>query len=116
MAFEARLKAEFWVKAFIRRCGVENVPAMVVSRGEESAGSVLVVVNRLDGTADVYTQVTRLDGSLAWMRALGGEPSPETTVNDYVKRARERDRDIWVVEIENRQGQHYLTEPIEENI
>jgi len=47
-----RLKAEFWVKAHIRRCWVEDTIAVVVRRGDESAGTVLLKLNDLaDGCA-----------------------------------------------------------------
>jgi hypothetical protein len=34
-------------------------------------------------------------------------------VDDYVRRAKARDSDLWVIEIEDRQGRHFLTEDVE---
>ncbi|MFW6027837.1 MAG: DUF1491 family protein, partial [bacterium] len=70
---EPRLKAEIWVKAFIRRCGAAGVPALVVRRGDETAGAVLVRVNRLDGMSTVYVQARRGDGAAIWTRGTGPE-------------------------------------------
>ncbi|PKQ04459.1 MAG: DUF1491 domain-containing protein, partial [Alphaproteobacteria bacterium HGW-Alphaproteobacteria-11] len=36
-----RLKAEIWVKALIRRCETAGAAAMVVRRGDATAGVVL---------------------------------------------------------------------------
>lgn len=49
-----RLKSEIWVKAYIRRCAGEGVPAVVVRRGDEDAGVIFLKVSRLDGTAALY--------------------------------------------------------------
>jgi hypothetical protein len=49
-----RLKSEVWVSAYVRRCFVEGVFAVVRRRGAEEAGAIFIKVNRLDATADVY--------------------------------------------------------------
>jgi hypothetical protein len=45
-----RLRTEFWVKAYIRRCAMEGASAVVVRHGDDDAGAIFVQVNRLDGT------------------------------------------------------------------
>jgi hypothetical protein len=37
----------------------------------------------------------------------------EPDLDAYVERARRIDPDLWLVEIEDRQGRHFLTEPVE---
>jgi len=107
------LKAELWVKALIRRCAAQNVPAVLVRRGEGSAGSVLIKVSRLDDTATVYSPARAGDGSRIWLRATGPEPVSEPDAEAYIARQESRDPDIWVVEIEDREGRHFLQEPVD---
>lgn len=107
-----RLKAEIWVKALIRRCEVAGAQAMVVRRGDAQAGVVLVKVNRLDRTASVYSPARAGDGSLVWLPATGAEPIPEPDADAYIERQRKFDPDLWVVEIEDRDGRHFLQEPL----
>ena len=49
-----RVTSALWVGAYIRRCQVEGAPAVVVRKGAEEAGAILVIVDRLDGTSDLY--------------------------------------------------------------
>jgi len=108
----ARLKAEIWVKALIRRCEVEGASAMVVRRGDAGSGTVLVKLNTLDGRASVFAPARDGEGRLVWMRAPSAEPVSEAEADAYIEKQRNFDPDIWVVEIEDRQGRHFLQEPV----
>lgn len=110
---EPRLKAEIWVKALLRRCAAANVPAAVLRRGDADSGAVLVKLNLLERGASVFAAGWGADGGRLWRRATGAEPAPEAEADAYIARALQRDPDLWVVEIEDRQGRHFLTEPVE---
>jgi hypothetical protein len=109
-----RLKSGIWVAAYIRRCGIEGVFAAVRRRGAEEAGAIYVIVNRLDGTADLYGPAPQaaFDDAHPTDRAftpmLKTLPAPETAVETYIARESRIDPDIWVVEIEERSGRHFL--------
>lgn len=108
-----RLRTDVWINALIRRCQMEAVPAMVVNRGFEVSGSVLVKVNLLNGSAQIYSAMTNLEGERIWFRPLAPDPSPESDVDGYINRQLGRDSDLWVVELEDRQGRHFLQEKVE---
>lgn len=103
---EARLPAELWIKAHIRRCIADNVPAVVVRRGEKNSGLLILKINQLGTGVRVLNQTRDLDGALAWMPALGGKPVTDAEADAYIERAVKRDPDAWVVEIESRDGSH----------
>lgn len=109
-----RLPTKLWVDALIRRVQVGGAAAFVVQEGDEERGDVLVKVARLDGTAAVYSPTMNMEGERIFidLRVQGIGPD-ETDIDAYVRKARERDRDLWVVEIEDRDGRHFLTEPVE---
>ena len=110
---EPRLKAEIWVKAYLRACEAQGAAVAIVRRGDTDAGAVLLKVNRLDGTAEVLSRATRGDGTRVWLRVTGELPAKETDADAYLARAVSKDPDIWIVEIEDRQGRHFLTEPVD---
>jgi hypothetical protein len=60
----------------------------------------------LDQGCRVLSQTRDFDGKLAWLAAFKGELVAESEADDYVGRAVARDPDLWVVEIEHRDGWH----------
>ncbi len=105
---EARIKTEYWVHAHLRRCAIAAVPAFVVRRGDNERGMVLVKINTLDSGCRVLTQARDLDGQLGWMAALDGTLAPEAEADAYIARQTARDPDLWVVEIEDREGRNWF--------
>lgn len=101
-----RLPTDVWVRAHLRRCHAEGVPATVVRRGERTGGSVILKLNRIEGGCRVLTQSRDLDGLLAWLPALKGALVAESEADAYIERAVARDPDLWVIEIEHRDGWH----------
>ena len=109
MPDRARLTAEFWVAAYLRRLRVEDIPAFVVARGDATAGAVLVKLNTLDGRAQAFTRSFDLmTGARTWVTLAEGA---EAEVDASIARQRGFDSDLWVIEVEDRQGRHLLGAP-----
>lgn len=110
---EPRLKTDIWVSALIRRCSVEAVFAAVVRRGDNTSGSTLVKVNRLNGSAYVLTPARQMSGEGIWIRGTGPEDVCESDADSYIARSVSFDPDLWVIEIEDREGRHFLLDEVE---
>lgn len=111
MRTAVRLNADIWVKALLRRCEVMGGNGVVVRHGDDS-GAILVKLNLLNGTSTVFSPARNGEGELIWLRATGTAPVPEADAEAYIERQRRVDPDIWVVEIEDRHGRHFLLEPV----
>lgn len=109
-----RLATKIWVDALVRRAEVAGASAFIVQKGDESRGDTLVKVSTLNGRARVLTPRTDMDGERVFidLQTQGIGPD-EAEVDAYITRTRQRDRDLWVIEIEDRDGRHFLTEPVE---
>jgi len=114
-----RLKSAIWVGAYVRRCHVEGVYAMVRRRGAEEAGAIFIVLNRLDGTADLYGPApqTAFDeahpSDRAFSAILKQRPAPEANVDARLAREVDFDPDVWIVEVEDKAGRHFLDEVVD---
>ena len=107
------LSTDIWVGALIRRASLGGAFAVVAMKGDARAGSVLVkALNRRSGEARLYAEATRGDGERVWMQPRPGEP--EAVLDQYAERARRIDPDLWLVEIEDAEGRHFLTEAVED--
>jgi hypothetical protein len=107
----ARLKAGIYVKALIRRAEVAGASAYVVRRGAEEAGALFLKLARLDGTCTVLNQARRGEGELVWMKPLG-ETSDDAAAAKYFEKQVRYDPDLWIVEIEDREGRAFVDEAI----
>jgi GMP synthase (glutamine-hydrolysing) len=101
---EARLKTEIWVQAAVRRANIEGGIVTVVAKGDPTSGSVLVKINRFADGCQVLAETRTPEGERAWYRGTGAASVDEATADAYIERARRRDPDLWVVEVEDRTG------------
>jgi hypothetical protein len=79
----------------------------VIHRGAAEAGSVLLVVNRLNGTHDVMEAPpgpAYTDEGVRRFVKTNTTPLPWPDVSARVARLRKTDPDLWVVEVEDRSG------------
>ena len=106
------LSTDIWVSALIRRAELAGAFAVVARKGDPRAGAVLVkALDRRAGTARLYAEATKGDGERVWMQPVPSDAEPE--LDAYIERARRIDPDLWVVEIDDVQGRHFLTEAVE---
>ena len=104
-----RLTADIWVSAYLTRLRLTEIPAFIVKRGDNTAGAVLVKLNTLDGSACCYQRSFDLmTGDRKWMVLVEGD---EASVDASIAKQRSFDPDLWVIEVEDRQGRHLLDEP-----
>lgn len=107
----ARLKAGIFVRALIRRAEVAGAQAYVARHGAEEAGAVLLKIARLDGTCLVLDQARRGEGELVWVKPLG-DSADETRAKLFFEKQIRFDPDLWIVEIEDREGRTFVDEPV----
>lgn len=114
LQMQKAVRSDFWASALVRRAESAGAMAVIARKGDVNAGAILVKVARLDGTAILYVPALGPDGDRIWIDlARQGVGPAEADVDAYIQRRADRDPDLWVVEVEDRQGRHFLTEPVD---
>ncbi len=106
-----RVTSALFVSALLRRSFGEGAPAAVVRRGSAEAGAIFVIVDRLDGTVDLYGPAPQalLDREIddrQFQRLLTGVSSEDA--DRRLEKERRFDPDVFVVAIEDRGGRSFL--------
>jgi hypothetical protein len=109
---EPRLKSVIRVKALIRRADLAAIGVAVTARGDPDAGAILVKLIDRETGCTVLVQARTPDGAPVWLRATGPAPVPEPEADAYIARQRNRDPDLWVVEIDGAAAETLLDLPI----
>ena len=101
------VKSEIWVQAFMRRCFAQGHYGALLRKGAPEAGAIYVVINRLDGRnflygpppGPAYDEI----GEKRW-ELVKPDPLDGLELQKWIASITRIDPDIWVVEIEDRDG------------
>lgn len=115
---EPRLKTEIRIAAQVRRAQSAGAFATIARRGDPDAGAAAVKIYLGAGRARLLIQSRDLDGRAIWRDPLAAEDAPadqptdhqETDVDAWLSKETSIDPDLWIVEIEDREGRTFLEE------
>ncbi|RUT27471.1 DUF1491 domain-containing protein [Asaia sp. W19] len=89
---ENRLKAGFWAKGLMRMVQSQGHDAMLLKRGDEDAGAVLIILTDRNRHCAVLREAALGEG---WERiAMESDEALET----YLERQKRYDPDLWILE------------------
>jgi hypothetical protein len=103
----ARLKTELWVQAFLRRCSTEGKFGAVLHSGNPEAGALMIVVNHLNNMHTLLGPPPGPaydDNGERRFELRTPQPLPWMDIREKIERARKVDDDLWVIEVEDRDG------------
>ncbi|MEM9500271.1 MAG: DUF1491 family protein [Pseudomonadota bacterium] len=96
----ARLPAHLEVGAFIRLAEAKGGSAMVLSKGEADAGTILLVTVNRGQNAQLLERMPQLDGSRSFVVTKAQDPDKPFEFSEYLERRRTQDPDIWILEVD----------------
>ena len=100
-----RITSEIWVAAYRKNLDKKGIPIFINRTGNKIAGAILVKVSKMDGMATLYHRVLDKGGGKCWMKFHDGS---EEKINFIIEKQNAFDPDLWVLEIEDPKGRHYL--------
>lgn len=102
-----RLDTRLWLDGHLRQLAAKGGFYTIAHKGDDARGSVILKINMgRQAGCRVLTQAFSPDGIPGWLPALDGRDVPEDEADAYLQRTIARDSDVWVVEIESRDGSH----------
>ena len=111
----ARLATGLLVNALIRRAEGAGGSAMVLARGDATAGAVLLLLVERGANPRFVERGLGPDGNPTLIPSGPREFADESEVTAYWRRRRERDSDLWVVELDIAQAERFAAETLAMN-
>lgn len=103
LAEDPRTPTHIWLEAKMRELSVQGIGVYVTHRGEKMSGLVLLKLTAMDGNCKLLTQQRNINGVMGWVNIFQEDIIQEKKADEYIARSINRDPDLWVVEIENKQ-------------
>ena len=95
-----RLATNLLIGALVRKAEAEGGFAAVLSRGDDSSGSVLVILTEKGTDPRIYERLLGADGAYSWQATLSPEKSNPLKLDEFLSRRRRFDPDLWVIELD----------------
>ena len=93
--------------ALIRRARSAGAFAYVRHHGDDDAGAVLIKTMKDNKTAMLWVPERDENYTRIWVTSTP-EPCPDEDIEEIIKTRLTRDPDLWVIEIEDSKGRHFL--------
>ena len=107
----ARVTSQIWISALIRRAQTAGAFVTVLHKGNAEAGAIYLVVSDLSGMMTLHGPALQgaydSDGSLDRKFEILLENVSDEQVKNRIEQERSFDPDLWVLEIEDREGRAF---------
>ena len=106
----ARLTSQLIVSAMLRRVHDAGGSAMVLAKGDATAGGILVLTLEKGGKPRFFERGIGPEGLPALLPSGPQDTENEAEITAYWQRRRSRDSDLWVVELDIAAGERFAAE------
>ncbi len=106
----ARLTSAMRVAALLRLARAADGFPVVLARGDETAGAILVVMREKGLNPVAFERVMGLDGRYGWGRISPENLSQEIDFEGFIQRRRQRDPDLWLIELDVADATRFVDE------
>jgi hypothetical protein len=102
-----RLSARTWTSALLRRVAAAGDFGVVLRRGDDVSGAVILVHRGRGGAESAYQRALGPDGEYVWRVAATGK-----MLSAWVEKQVGFDPDLWVIELDTPDLARFIDEPI----
>jgi hypothetical protein len=108
----ARLATHVLVSALRRKAEAEGGFGAVLAKGDETAGTIVVILTEKGAGAAIYERLLQPDGRYAWGPSTAALPAGSLEVPAFVARRRRFDPDLWVLELDVPSAERFAAEMV----
>lgn len=105
---EPRLPAHLEVNALIRRAGAEGGFTSVLKKGEQDAGTILLVLTERGANPRVFERMPLADGTRKWTLTRSQDIEQKAEFEKWLARRGAQDDDLWIVELDIANGERLI--------
>lgn len=113
------VKARLWVDAYRRNVELRGGQVVIARHGDDSAGQIFLHIFVHGGREALLAPYTAMTGERRWRIVRNLHDAARTLedraseVETILRREVDRDPDCWIIDVETRSPEHYLTEPVD---
>lgn len=107
---EPRAASALLVSALVRRIDAEGGAAMVLARGDEVAGAMLLLLADRGVLTAIVERVYRFEGGHGLEKVGPADPNEPGVAADYIARRRKSDPDLWALELDHPEAERIAGE------
>lgn len=107
---EARLATSVLVTSLMRRAESEGGFAAVLSKGDATAGAVLVILNEKGRKQRILERVLQPGGTYSWQDLITQAIEDEEQFARLLERRRSFDPDLWLIELDVASAERFAAE------
>ena len=103
-----RLSSDSWISSYRQHLQLEGIPVYILKKGNSVAGSILIKVSMSGDLAKVYHNVLDAKGDSNWDVLIEGN---HEEIDKSLERQISFDSDLWLLEVEEKEGKCLLDKP-----
>ncbi len=105
-----RLATGIYVNALIRRVNQSGGMAMVLAKGDETAGALILITREKGRYSGILERALTPDGSYKWTPVFSQTIEEEVEISQFCARRQASDPDIWIVELDIPEAARFAAE------
>lgn len=107
-----RLTSTMIVSALVRRMFTHGEHAMIVAKGDPDAGALLFIIAEKGRIVKMIERGTGPRGMIELVEVGPEDVENKQEIEDYCRRRRSRDPDLWIVELDGANAERFAAETI----
>lgn len=95
-----RLATGVYANALIRRVNQAGGMAMVLAKGDEMAGALILITRKKGRFSGILERTLTAQGDYAWAPVNSQTIEKEEEISQFCERRRRYDPDLWIIELD----------------